>query len=364
MKIKEITNYLESVAPLHYQESYDNAGLLVGDANREIDAALITLDCTEEIVEEAIENNCNLIIAHHPIIFSGLKKITGQNYVERTIIKAIKNNIAIYAIHTNLDNIKTGVSAKIAEILGVENCKILSPKKDLLRQLAVYCPVSDTEKVKEALFQAGAGDIGNYDECSFSAKGEGTFRANEGCDPHIGNIGERHTEKEEKIEVIFPKYKENTIISALKQAHPYEQVAYQIYILDNIYENVGAGIVGELAQKVDTNRFLEMLKTKMQTDCIRHTKLVKNQIKRVAICGGSGSFLLSNAICEKADIFITADFKYHEFFDGENDIIIADIGHFESEQFTKDLIYDLLSKKFSKFAVRLSKVNTNPINYF
>jgi len=364
MKIKEITNYLESVAPLHYQESYDNAGLLVGDANREIDAALITLDCTEEVVEEAIENNCNLIIAHHPIIFSGLKKITGQNYVERTIIKAIKNNIAIYAIHTNLDNIKTGVSAKIAEILGVENCKILSPKKDLLRQLAVYCPVSNTEKVKEALFQAGAGDIGNYDECSFSAKGEGTFRANEGCDPHIGNIGERHTEKEEKIEVIFPKYKENTIISALKQAHPYEQVAYQIYILDNIYENVGAGIVGELAQKVDTNRFLEMLKTKMQTDCIRHTKLVKNQIKRVAICGGSGSFLLSNAICEKADIFITADFKYHEFFDGENDIIIADIGHFESEQFTKDLIYDLLSKKFSKFAVRLSKVNTNPINYF
>ena len=364
MKIKEITNYLESIAPLHYQESYDNAGLLVGDASREIDAALITLDCTEEVVEEAIEDNCNLIIAHHPIIFSGLKKITGQNYVERTIIKAIKNDIAIYAIHTNLDNIKTGVSAKIAEILGVENYKILSPKKDLLRQLAVYCPVSDTEKVKEALFQAGAGDIGNYDECSFSAKGEGTFRANEGCDPHIGNIGERHTEKEEKIEVIFPKYKENTIISALKQAHPYEQVAYQIYILDNIYENVGAGIVGELAQKVDTNRFLEMLKTKMQTDCIRHTKLVKNQIKRVAICGGSGSFLLSNAICEKADIFITADFKYHEFFDGENDIIIADIGHFESEQFTKDLIYDLLSKKFSKFAVRLSKVNTNPINYF
>ena len=364
MKIKEITNYLESVAPLHYQESYDNAGLLVGDANREIDTALITLDCTEEVVEEAIENNCNLIIAHHPIIFSGLKKITGQNYVERTIIKAIKNDIAIYAIHTNLDNIKTGVSAKIAEILGVENCKILSPKKDLLRQLAVYCPVSDTEKVKEALFQAGAGDIGNYDECSFSAKGEGTFRANEGCDPHIGNIGERHTEKEEKIEVIFPKYKENTIISSLKQEHPYEQVAYQIYILDNIYENVGAGIVGELAQKVDTNRFLEMLKTKIQTDCIRHTKLVKNQIKRVAICGGSGSFLLSNAICEKADIFITADFKYHEFFDGENDIIIADIGHFESEQFTKDLIYDLLSKKFSKFAVRLSKVNTNPINYF
>jgi len=364
MEIKEITNYLESIAPLNYQESYDNVGLLVGDVNTKVNAALITLDCTEEVVDEAIEKGCNLIIAHHPIIFSGLKKLNGRNYVERTVIKAIKNDIAIYAIHTNLDNIEKGVSAKIAEILGVENCKILSPKKDLLRQLAVYCPVSDTEKVKAALFQAGAGGIGNYDECSFTTKGEGTFRANEGCDPHIGNIGEHHREKEEKIEVIFPKYLENTIISALKKEHPYEQVAYQIYILDNIYENVGSGIVGELAQKIDTQEFLKMLKIKMKTDCIRHTKLVKNQIRRVAICGGSGSFLLKDAKCAGVDIFITADFKYHEFFDAENDIIIADIGHFESEQFTKDLIYDLLSKKFSKFAVRLSKVNTNPINYF
>ena len=364
MKLKEITNYLESIAPLAFQQSYDNSGLIIGDASSEVNAALITLDCTEEVVEEAIENNCNLIIAHHPIIFFGLKKITGQNYVERTIIKAIKNDIAIYAIHTNLDNVQMGVSAKIAEILGVENCKILSPKKDLLRQLVVYCPTSDAEKVRVALFDAGAGSIGNYDECSFSVKGEGTFRANTGCDPHIGNIGERHREKEEKVEVIFPRYLENSMISALKNVHPYEEVAYQIYILDNIYENVGSGIVGELPQKMDTKKFLEMLKSNMKTNCIRHTKLVKKQIKRVAICGGSGSFLLSNTICTKADIFITADFKYHEFFDAENDIIIADIGHFESEQFTKDLIYDLLSKKFSKFAVRLSKVNTNPINYF
>ncbi len=364
MELKEITNYLESIAPLAFQESYDNSGLIIGDASSEVNAALITLDCTEEVVEEAIENNCNLIIAHHPIIFFGLKKITGQNYVERTIIKAIKNDIAIYAIHTNLDNVEKGVSAKIADILGVKNCKILSPKKDLLRQLVVYCPTSDAEKVRVALFDAGAGSIGNYDECSFSVKGEGTFRANTGCDPHIGNIGERHREKEEKVEVIFPKHLENSIISALKNVHPYEEVAYQIYILDNIYENVGSGIVGELPQEMDTQKFLEMLKSNMKTDCIRHTKLVKNQIKRVAICGGSGSFLLSKAVCAKADIFITADFKYHEFFDAENDIIIADIGHFESEQFTKNLIYDLLSKKFSKFAVRLSKVNTNPINYF
>jgi putative NIF3 family GTP cyclohydrolase 1 type 2 len=283
--------------------------------------------------------------------------------VERTIIKAIKNDIAIYAIHTNLDNVSTGVNAKIAEILGVENCKILSPKKDLLRQLVVYCPISDAENMKSVLFSSGAGNIGNYDECSFTSKGEGTFRVNEDCAPHLGKIGDRHKEKEERIEVIFPKNRENSIISAMKKVHPYEEVAYQIYILDNIYENVGSGIIGDLPQEIDANQFLETIKNKMHTDCIRHSNLVKNQIKRVAICGGSGSFLLSKAICAKADIFITADFKYHEFFDAEDDIIIADIGHFESEQFTKDLIYDLLRKKFSKFAVRLSKVNTNPINY-
>ena len=364
MKIKEITNYLESIAPLYFQEDYDNSGLLVGNENTIVYEALITLDCTEEVVEEAIALECNLIIAHHPIIYSGLKKLTGNNYVERTIIKAIKNDIAIYAIHTNLDNVANGVSAKIAEKLGVENCKILSPKKDLLRQLAVYCPSSDAEKVRNELFKAGAGNIGNYDECSFTSIGEGTFRANEGCKPHLGEVRKRHKEKEEKIEVIFPKYKEQAIISAMKNAHPYEEVAYQIYILDNVYENVGSGVVGKLPKAMDAEAFLELLKSTMKTDCVRYSKLVKDKIETVAICGGSGSFLLSNAKRAKADILITADFKYHDFFDAEDDIIIADIGHYESEQFTKDLIYDLLTKKFSKFAVQLSKVNTNPIKYF
>ncbi len=363
MKIKEITNYLESIAPLHFQESYDNSGLIVGDENTETSGVIITLDCTEEVVNEAIEKKCNLIIAHHPIIFNGLKQLNGKNHMERTVIKAIKNDIAIYAIHTNLDNVKTGVSAKIADILGVKNHKILSPKKDLLRKLVTYCPLSNAEKVKSALFHAGAGNIGNYDECSFSSIGEGTFRANEGSNPHCGAIGKRHTEKEERIEVIFPKHLESSIISAMKLSHSYEEVSYQIYILDNVYENIGSGVVGELVEEIDAIKFLEQLKTKMKTDCIRHTNIVKNRIKRVAICGGSGSFLLKDAISTEADIFITSDFKYHDFFATDNNIIIADIGHYESEQFTKDLIYDLLSKNFTKFAVRLSKVNTNPIKY-
>ena len=363
MKIKQITNFLESYAPLEYQESYDNCGLIIGDANAEVKGALITLDCTEAIIAEAIETGCNLVIAHHPIIFSGLKKLNGSNYIERAVIKAIKNDIAIYAIHTNLDNVHNGVSAKIAEKLGLENCKILAPKSDLLRQLVVYCPNANAETLKTALFEAGAGTIGDYDQCSFTLVGKGTFRANENCTPFVGEIGENHTENEDRIEVIYPKFKERAILDAMEVAHPYEKVAHQIYVLDNKHQLVGSGIIGELNTPVDAQVFLKNLKLNMQTDCVRHTSLVKQQIKTVAVCGGSGSFLLKNAKAAKADIFITADFKYHEFFDAENKIVIADIGHYESEQFTKDLIYDLLVKNFTKFAVRLSKVNTNPIKY-
>jgi len=363
MNIKQITNFLESYAPLEYQESYDNCGLIIGDANAEVKGALITLDCTEAIIDEAIATGCNLVIAHHPIIFGGLKKLNGSNYIERTVIKALKNDIAIYAIHTNLDNVHNGVSAKIAEKLGLENCKVLVPKSDLLRQLVLYCPNANAKTLKTALFEAGAGTVGDYDQCSFTSVGKGTFRANENCTPFVGEIGENHTENEDRIEVIYPKFKERAILNAMEVAHPYEQVAHQIYVLENKHQLVGSGIIGELNTPVETQVFLEDLKLNMQTDCVRHTPLVKQQIKTVAVCGGSGSFLLKNAIAAKADIFISADFKYHEFFDAENKIVIADIGHYESEQFTKDLIYDLLVKNFTKFAVRLSKVNTNPIKY-
>jgi dinuclear metal center YbgI/SA1388 family protein len=363
MKIKEITNCLEEIAPLHYQEAYDNSGLIVGDENTEVTTALITIDCTEKVIDEAIAQNCNLIITHHPIVFEGLKRFNGNNYVERTVIKAIKYGIAIYAIHTNLDNVHNGVSAKIAEKLGLENCKVLAPKSDLLRQLVVYCPTDNSADLKTALFAVGAGKIGDYDNCSFSSVGKGTFRAGEEANPHIGKIGEIHTEHEDRIEVIYPKYKERDVLNAMQNNHPYKEVAHQIYVLDNKHQLVGSGIIGELNKPIKSKLFLEIIKTNMQTDCIRHTSLVKAEIKKVAVCGGSGSFLLNNAKAACADIFITADFKYHQFFDAENDIIIADIGHYESEQFTKDLIYDLLTKNFTKFAVQLSKVNTNPINY-
>ena len=363
MKIKEITQFLEKIAPLNYQESYDNSGLILGNKENEVTSALVCLDSTEEVVDEAIENGCNLIIAHHPIIFSGIMKLTEKNHVERALVKAIKNDIAIYAIHTNLDNVIGGVNSKIADLLDLQNQEILSPKRDLLRKLVVHVPKKYAEELKESLFNVGAGKIGNYKNCSFQTYGEGSFLPLDKSIPTIGEIGVQERVEEVKIELVFPKEIETTLLNELKKTHPYEEVSYQIYILENVFQDVGSGVVGELDNEISTIEFLNKLKSVMKTDCIRHTKIVKDTIKRVAICGGSGSFLLNKAKLLKSDIFISSDFKYHEFFNADNDIVIADIGHYESEQFTKDLIYDLLINNFSKFAVLLSKVNTNPINY-
>ncbi|MGC6470067.1 MAG: Nif3-like dinuclear metal center hexameric protein [Flavobacteriales bacterium] len=363
MKIKDITNYLETIAPLHLQESYDNSGLIIGDKNNTVNRALITLDCTEDVIDEAISEKCDLVIAHHPIVFDGLKKINGSTYIERVILKAIKNDIAIYAIHTNLDNILQGVNSTIAKRIGLTETKILNEKSDVLKKLVVFCPKGYESELKSALWKAGAGNISNYSHCSFSSDGYGTFMGNEKSQPTIGEKNKLQTESETKIELIFPSHIEGKILKEMFANHPYEEVAFEVYKLSNNNQNIGSGLIGTLHSPMDSVDFLNHLKSVMKTDCIRHTNLVKNQIKTVAVCGGSGSFLLAKAKSLGADIFISADFKYHQFFDAENDIIIADIGHYESEQFTKELINDILKKKFTKFATRLSRVNTNPINY-
>jgi len=361
--VKNITDFLENLAPLSYQESYDNSGLITGSPATAVKGIMVCLDSTEEVIDDALKNNCNLIVAHHPIIFSGLKKINGKNYVERTIISAIKNDIAIYAIHTNLDNVIEGVNGKIAAKLGLTNLRTLSPRNNTLRKLVTFCPKDASEKVRSALFKAGAGEIGNYSECSFNISGEGTFLGNENSNPTIGKKGERHTENEFRIEVIYEIPKQTVLLKALFESHPYEEVAYDIYNLENKYDSTGSGIVGELIENQSETSFLNQLKSTMKAGVIRHTSLLGKPIKKVAICGGSGSFLLPDAIKEGADIFITADFKYHQFFDAEKRIIIADIGHFESEQFTMDLIQTLILEKFSTLAVRKTGVNTNPVLY-
>lgn len=363
-RLKEITAFFENLAPLGLQESYDNAGLTVGDINSEIHSALITLDVTEEVVEEAIQKKANLIVAHHPIIFSGLKKITGKNYVERTLLKAIKNDIAIYAAHTNLDSITGGVNSKICEKLGLQDCRILQPAPGQLKKLATFVPVEHIEQVRTAVFEAGAGTIGNYDNCGFYLEGSGSFRGNENTNPFVGEKGELHFEKEVRFETIFPGYLQAKIIQALISAHPYEEVAYDIYPLENKSDITGSGMIGKLAQPISETAFLHQLKKTFNTGVIKHTMLKEKLVEKVAVCGGAGSFLLNTAIAAGADFFVSGDFKYHQFFDAEKKIVIADIGHFESEQFTKELFYELLTKKFPKFAVHLSEVSTNPVFYF
>ncbi|MEN7548585.1 Nif3-like dinuclear metal center hexameric protein [Rapidithrix thailandica] len=363
LKIKDITTYLESKAPRSYQESYDNAGLIVGNPEEEVKGVLVTLDSTEEIVEEAVRTGCNLIVAHHPIVFSGLKKLTGSNYVERTVIKAIKHDIAIYAIHTNLDNVEIGVNRKIAEQIGLENCRILAPKSGRQCKLVTFVPEENKQDVLSALSEAGAGVIGNYSKCSYQTKGTGTFEPNEQTNPHIGEQGSLEYVEEVRLEMVFPDYLQGALIAALKQAHPYEEVAYDIYPLLNNNGAIGSGMIGTLPEAQSPQQFLLYLKERMNLHCIRHTPITGHQVQRVAVCGGAGSFLLKAAKAQKADVFITGDFKYHEFFDAEGTILIADIGHYESEVFTKELLADWLKEQFKGLRVCLSDVNTNPVHY-
>ncbi len=370
MTIKQITNYLEELAPLHYTEDFDNVGLLVGNYQTVVNGVLVSLDTLEITIDEAIEKQCNLIVSFHPIIFNGLKKLNGSNYVERVVIKAIKNDIAIYAMHTALDNSFQGVSAKMCEVIGLKDTKVLIPQRGVIKKLTTYIPHKDAEKLRMALFKAGAGNIGNYNHCSFNIEGLGTYKGNENTNPSKGKKEALHHEPETCISVIFEKHLENQILQTLFNNHPYEEVAYEIITLDNLHQNIGMGMIGTLEIETDSISFLNLLKDKFHLKIIRHSALSDKKIKKVAVLGGSGSFAISYAKRAGADIFITADLKYHDFYKAENQIVLADIGHYESEQFTKHLLVDYLTKKITNFApallagrIILSEKSTNPINY-
>ncbi|MEN9685258.1 MAG: hypothetical protein RLZZ28_1044 [Bacteroidota bacterium] len=364
MHIKDIIRELELTAPLSFQEDYDNAGLLTGNSEWTCTGVLCTLDATEAVVLEAKKRGCNLVVAHHPIIFSGLKKLTGKNYVAQTIVTAIREDIAIYAIHTNLDNVLHGVNNAIADRLGLINRRILAPKPGLLMKLFTFVPTEQADKVRDALFKAGAGNIGEYSETSFNTAGMGTFKGSANTNPFAGEPGKLHEEAETKIEVIFPAYLKNAVLKALFSSHPYEAIAYDIISLVNDNQLVGSGLLAELPEEMEESGFLHMLKTSFGLSVIRHTPFLGKKLKKLALCGGSGSFLTAKAIAAEADIYITSDIKYHEFFDANNLILLVDIGHWESEQFTTDLLLDILQAKFPTFAVLKSGIKTNPVNYF
>ena len=363
MKISDLTSFLQSVAPLSLQEEYDNAGLLLGDPNWECTGALCTLDVTEEVVEESVIKKCNCIVAHHPLIFRGLKKITGSNQVEKAVIAAIKQDVAVYAAHTNLDNVISGVNGKIADKVGLANRKVIDSKFSVLQKLYTFVPAADLEKVRDALFAAGAGNISQYSECSFIHPGTGTFKPGTGTDPFSGTIGVRQNENEIKLEVILPNYKRNAVLQALFRSHPYEEVAYDLVNLANDFAGTGAGIIGDI-EPTGEEEFLTFLHRNFNKGTIRHSSFTGKKIKRVAICGGAGSFLISKALSLEADAYITGDIKYHEFFGAEGRMLLCDIGHYESEQYTTDLFIELLLQKFPTFAVLKSEVRTNPVHYF
>ncbi len=363
MNIKEIISVLEEMAPLAYAEDFDNVGLLVGDQDVEATGVLVCHDALENIIDEAIAKNCNLVVCFHPILFSGLKKITGKNYVERAVIKAIKNDIAIYAVHTALDNHQEGVNKIFSDALGLINTKILIPKQNFIRKLVTFTIPENAEEVRNALFDAGAGTIGNYENCSFNSKGIGTYMGNEHSNPQVGERFEFVQGDEIKIEVTFEKHLENKILKALFKSHAYEEVAYEIYELQNQHQNIGLGMIGELKNHMNEKEFLLFAKEKMQCGGIRHSNFTGKEIKKVAVLGGAGSFAIKNAIQAGADAYLTADLKYHQFYEAENKLLLADIGHFESERYTKNYIVDYLRKKILNFAVILSEENSNPVKY-
>lgn len=362
MKIKEIIDALETFAPLPLQDSYDNAGLQVGLTETEATGALLCLDVTEAIIKEAVALGYNLVISHHPLIFKGYKSISGKDYIERCIIEAIKNDIVIYSMHTNLDNAMNGVSFKIAQKIGLQNVKVLEPISDKLLKLVTFVPTEQATEVRKALFESGCGNIGNYDSCSYNLKGEGTFRANEGAKPFCGEVGQEHTEEEVRIETILPDFIKNSVTKALIKAHPYEEPAFDFYSVKNVWNQMGAGVIGELDEPMSELEFLKEIKKTFEVGCLKHNRLTGRLIQKVAICGGAGSFLIPKAV-GKADVFITGEVKYHDYFNYNDSILVAEIGHYESEQYTKEIFYSIIKEAFPSLEVTISKINTNPIKY-
>ena len=363
MKIKEIVSALERFAPLPLQDGFDNAGLQIGLTEAEATGALLCLDVTEAVLDEAIGLGYNLVIAHHPLLFKGCKSITGRDYVERCILKAIKNDIVIYAAHTNMDNAWGGVNFKIAEKLGLKNVRVLEPKEEALVKLVTYVPVAQAEEVRNVLFAAGCGCIGRYDSCSYNVEGSGTFRAQEGTHPYCGAVGELHTEAEVRIETIVPAYRKAEAVRALLKVHPYEEPAFDLYPLQNTWQQAGAGVIGELEKPETELEFLKRVKKTFEVECLRHNKLMGREIQTVALCGGAGAFLLPLAIRQRADVFLTGEIKYHEFFGHEGEIMLAETGHYESEQYTKEIFYTIIRDLFPSLDVQQTRVNTNPIKY-
>ena len=375
--VADLTAALETLAPPALQMAYDNSGLLVGEPDTEITGVLITLDCLEATVEEAIDTGCNVIVAHHPIVFGGLKRLTGRTYVERVVMRALRAGVALYAIHTNLDSVLAqGVSGRLAAKLGLRGVTTLQPTAGALQKLAVYVPADPAglvDRVAAAMWAAGAGQIGHYDEASFRTAGTGTFRPLAGAEPAIGSApavdgtgaaGDREAVSEHKLEVVVPRVLAKAVLRAARAAHPYEEMAYDLYDVAGAHPDYGMGAVGDLHTDMAYDAWLDYLCARLELTGLKVTADTGRPIRRVAVCGGSGASLLGAARASGAQAFVTADFKYHEFFDAEGELVVCDVGHYESERHTTQLLYEYISTRFGTFAARMTQLDTNPARLY
>lgn len=362
IQIKEILGHLDTLAPFKYTESFDNTGLLIGDSNQSVTKALICLDVTDQVIDQAIAEGYDLIIAFHPLIFKGLKSIGTQDRVGRCVTRLIRHDIALIAIHTNLDKSMQGVNQMISQKIGLDAMRFLMPEQTMSK-LVTYVPHAHVDVVRESLIQAGAGQIGEYGGCSFSSLGEGTFIPSKNSNPYVGEKEKMHREAEARLEMLVPHHLKSKAVQSLLAAHPYEEVAYDLYPVEVGGSIAGMGMVGELAKPMSPKAFLSHLQTVFGTPNIRYSAYNK-QIQTVAVLGGSGAFALGAAMGCGADALVTADLKYHDFFIPQEQLMLIDIGHFESEQFTLQILKDYLSKKIINFAFDLTSVNTNPVCYF
>ena len=362
MKVKEITNAIEAVAPLYLQESWDNSGMQVGNPDSEVTGVLLCTDVREEILDEAIKRGSNLIISHHPLLFRGLKKIVGRTYQERIVALAIKHDITIYCAHTNMDCAVGGVNFKMAEKLGMKNVCVLDPQQGTQRKIVVFVPTEAVAEVEKAMCDAGAGRLGNYDNCSYSMSGEGHYRALDGAEPWAGKVGERHSEPEVRLEMLVHNALCGRVVAAMIKAHPYEEPAFDIIAIENGDKYAGLGVIGDVEPQ-DARAFLEKVKNAFEVETLRYSGILDRNVRRIAMCGGAGAEFAGLAMSKGADVYITGDMKYHEFQGNEERIILVDIGHYESEHFTKEIFYDIISKKNPNFAVDFADTEKNQVNY-
>ncbi len=362
IKCSELMKFMEEFAPVNLAEDYDNVGLLIGSRNQEIKKVLVCLDVTTKVVEEAVEKKVNLIVSHHPIIFKGLKRIVEEDPKGRLLYKLIRNGIGVYSAHTNMDFTHGGINDTLANLLGLSNIRNLKKhKEDRFFKIVVFVPEQNTDTVREAMCSAGAGWVGDYSDCTFMVKGTGTFKPLEGTNPYIGSKGNLEKVEEYRLETIVPQKKLKKVVNAMIEAHPYEEVAYDVYPMELSLKEYGFGKVGSLVETQKLDKFISTVKEKLNVKSVRVIGSVKKEIRNVAVFCGSFDTDVINSM-NGVDVLVTGDMKYHDALDAaEMGLCIIDAGHYSTERIMVPRLAWILSQRFASVDIETSILEENPI---